>query len=109
MSIQEKGDVNTVNTDEKKDNWIQIRVSSNTKKQIKDFTKSLGYNSISKFILDSVMTNVNTNVLTNELDTQILKNGLLEFNKLMEFNQDILKSPKDLDFNKIREALKRCL
>ncbi|MFW9971079.1 MAG: DUF1778 domain-containing protein [Candidatus Odinarchaeota archaeon] len=65
----------------KKEKWIQLRISEGDKKKIKEKAENQN-KSISQFVLDSVLTNVNTpveNVLTNGLDTQILKKLLKPF------------------------------
>lgn len=105
MSIQEKN----VNTSERKDRWIQIRVSDTEKEKIELKAKS-SKKSVSQYILDLVLTNNLNSVNTSGLDvnTKILKECILEFNKLMSFNTSNLYFPEDLDKNKIREGVNRC-
>lgn len=43
-----------------------------------------------------------------EKENNILKQAILEFNKLMSYNKGNLKFPNDLDKNIIREAVKKC-
>ncbi len=52
------------------------------------------------FVLDFI------NLKTNTIDTQILKNGILELNKLMSIVKPTI--PSNIDINKIREGVNLC-
>lgn len=101
MSIQEKN----VNTLEKKDRWIQIRVSDSEKDRIEAKAKSSNCKNVSQYILDRVLTD---NVNTNHINVNTLKECILEFNKLMGYNAENILFPRDFDKNKIIKGVNEC-
>ena len=111
MSIHNNENVNTVNTNVNtsiltKNKQLQIRVSQETKDKIQKIADEKRI-SLSKLVLDSVLNNGKT----NGIDTKTLKtlvNGIFEFNKIMKFNKGHIRFPKDLDKNKLIEAIKLC-
>ncbi len=72
---------------------IRIPNLENTDKE-KELRKAIDI-----FVLDFINLKTNTN-------TQILKNGILELNKLMSIVKP--KIPSNIDINKIREGVKLC-
>lgn len=104
MSIQERN----VNTSEKKNQWIQIRVKGSEKENIEKKAKASS-KKVSKYILDLVLTNHdNVNTTTENVNTKILKECILEFNKLMAHNKGNLIFPSDFDKDKIIKGVKKC-
>lgn len=104
MSIQEKN----VNTPEKKVRWIQIRVTDSEKEKIEE-NAEFSNKSMSQYILDLVLTNnINVNTSERDVNTTILKECILEFNKIMAYNSGKLRFPENLDKNKIRKGVLEC-
>jgi len=92
----------------KKDKWVQIRVSEDTKDKLEDLAWAKRI-SVSKLMLDAVLTNGEVKVLDSkneELNIKTLVEGIFEFNKIMKFNKGNLRFPEDIDKSKIMEAIR---
>lgn len=93
---------------EKKDDYIHIRINSEIKEKLREKAKDKQI-SLTKYILERVMTN--NNVMTNKKDDSSIKTlieGIVEFNKIMIHNKDIINFPKGIIPDKLKEAINLC-
>lgn len=85
MSIHQD-DVNT----EKKSEWIQIRISPRNKKKLKEMAEKEAYNSLSQYILDTLLEEKRGNVNTNKGDVNTLTKA---FRTLYKILKEMASSP----------------
>jgi len=96
----------------KKNKMIHLKCSEPEKLKLEENAKDMGFQYVSEFLRWSVDTAVATDPQIATQDPAVatdlvatLKNAIMEFNKLMDYNRDLLKMPKDLDFDIISRGV----
>ena len=87
----------------KKDKWVQIRVNEETKEKIEELAW-LKRITVSKLMLDSVL--IIGAEGKNQENIKVLVEGLIEFNKILKFNEGHIRFPEDIDKDKLMEAIR---